>query len=363
MPATVSDSRAFFYLTMTPNFDFATALLDWFDQFGRKDLPWQQSPTPYHVWLSEIMLQQTQVSTVIDYYLRFIARFPDIHALADAPQDDVLALWSGLGYYARARNLHKTAQLVVANHGGTMPADLQQLTALPGIGRSTAGAILTLGYHQSFPILDGNVKRVLARYYAVEGWPGKKHVESVLWDYAEKLLPQQRIANYIQAQMDLGATLCTRSKPACERCPLQSACQAYALGRASHFPGKKPPKATPIRQTYWLVLQNDQGQVLLEQRPQTGIWGGLWSFPERVDTADLDVYCQQQWQLRLNSQSMLSPIQHVFSHFKLDIQPLLLRCESAGVTDKDRGNWYKIEDTLKLGLPAPVKSFLQSLQQ
>jgi A/G-specific adenine glycosylase len=348
---------------MTPTFDFATALLDWFDQFGRKDLPWQQSPTAYHVWLSEIMLQQTQVSTVIDYYLRFIARFPDIDALADAHQDDVLALWSGLGYYARARNLHKTAQIVVAEHAGKMPADLEQLMSLPGIGRSTAGAILTLGYHQRFPILDGNVKRVLARFYALDGWPGKKQVENQLWQYAEALLPTQRIANYIQAQMDLGATLCTRSKPACQRCPLQSACQAYALGRASDFPGKKPQKATPIRQTYWLVLQNDQGQLLLEQRPQTGIWGGLWSFPERTDTADLDLYCHQQWQLRLNSQNKLSTIQHVFSHFKLDIHPLLLRCESAGIADKDRGNWYKIEDTFKLGLPAPVKSLLQFLQQ
>jgi A/G-specific adenine glycosylase len=363
LPATVSGSRAFFYLTMTHAFDFATALLDWFDQYGRKDLPWQQSPTPYHVWLSEIMLQQTQVSTVIDYYLRFIARFPDIHALANAPQDDVLALWSGLGYYARARNLHKTAQLVVEHHGGAMPANLEQLTALPGIGRSTAGAILTLGYHQRFPILDGNVKRVLARFYAVDGWPGKKQVENQLWDYAEMLLPQHRIANYIQAQMDLGATLCTRSKPACQRCPLQSGCQAYALNRATDFPAKKPSKATPTRETYWLVLQNDQGQVLLEQRPQTGIWGGLWSFPELADTNELDIYCQQQWQLRLNSQSKLSPIQHVFSHFKLDIQPLLLRCESTGVADKDHGNWYKIEDTFTLGLPAPVKSFLQTLQQ
>lgn len=348
---------------MTHTLDFATALLDWFDQFGRKDLPWQQSPTPYHVWLSEIMLQQTQVSTVIDYYLRFIARFPDIHALASAPQDDVLSLWSGLGYYARARNLHKTAQLVVENHEGELPADLEQLISLPGIGRSTAGAILTLGYHQRFPILDGNVKRVLARFYAIDGWPGKTQVENQLWDHAEQLLPEQRIANYIQAQMDLGATLCTRSKPACQRCPLQSSCQAYALGRVSAFPGKKPKKVIPSRHTHWLVLRNADGQILLEQRPQTGIWGGLWSFPEMADTDDLAVYCQQEWQLQVISKTSLRPIQHIFSHFKLDIQPLLLHCESAGVADKDRGNWYKIEDTFKLGLPAPVKSFLQSLQQ
>lgn len=348
---------------MAQNFDFATALLNWYDQFGRKDLPWQQSATPYRVWLSEIMLQQTQVSTVIGYYQRFVARFPDIHTLATAPQDDVLALWSGLGYYARARNLHKTAQIVVAEYGGQLPADLEQLINLPGIGRSTAGAILTLGYHQRFPILDGNVKRVLARFYALDGWPGKKPVENQLWHYAESLLPQQRIANYIQAQMDLGATLCTRSKPACERCPLVSACQAHAIGRVTDFPGKKPKKTTPTRHTHWLVLQNDQNQLLLEQRPQQGIWGGLWSFPELATTEELDAYCQQHWQMQVQSCTALSPIQHAFSHFKLDIQPLLLRCESQSVADKDRGNWYKIEDTNSLGLPAPVKSFLQSLQQ
>lgn len=363
MPAPRIGSRAFFYPTMTQNFDIASALLNWFDQFGRKDLPWQQSPTPYHVWLSEIMLQQTQVSTVIGYYQRFITRFPDIQALAEAPQDDVLSLWSGLGYYARARNLHKTAQIAVAEHAGKMPTELEQLMSLPGIGRSTAGAILTLGYHQRFPILDGNVKRVLARFYAVDGWPGKKQVENQLWQYAEALLPKQRIANYIQAQMDLGATLCTRSKPACERCPLRAACQAYAMDRATEFPGKKPKKSTPRRHTYWLVFQNDQDELLLEQRPQQGIWGGLWSFPELATTDELELHCQQQWQLRVQSTTTLPSIQHVFSHFRLEIQPLLLRCESRGVADKDHGNWYKIEDTNSLGLPAPVKSFLQSLQQ
>ena len=347
---------------MSDKFNFASALLNWYDQHGRKDLPWQQSPTPYHVWLSEIMLQQTQVSTVIGYYQRFIERFPDIEKLANAGQDEVLALWSGLGYYARARNLHKTARVVRDEYQGTMPASLEQLTALPGIGRSTAGAIMTLAYHQRFAILDGNVKRVLARFFAVAGWPGQKKTENELWQLAETLLPRERIANYIQAQMDLGATLCTRSKPACERCPLQTDCRAYALGRQADFPGKKPRKTIPTRQTHWLVFQNEQGEVLLEQRPQQGIWGGLWSFPETADCSNITQLCQQQWQLKVLSQSELSPRQHVFTHFRLDIQPHLLQCRADGVADKDHGNWYKIEDTFGLGLPAPVKSFLKSLQ-
>lgn len=346
---------------MTQSFDFADALLHWYDRFGRKDLPWQQDPTPYHVWLSEIMLQQTQVSTVIGYYQRFTERFADIHALADAEQDEVLAFWSGLGYYARARNLHKTARIVAGEFNGQLPDTLDGLMALPGIGRSTAGAILTLGFHQCFPILDGNVKRVLARFFALDGWPGNKPVENKLWQYAEDLLPQRRIANYIQAQMDLGATLCTRRKPECSRCPLRAGCRAYALGKPTAYPGKKPGKTIPSRQTHWLVLQNEQGEVLLEQRPQQGIWGGLWSFPE-VDAADdLQQYCQQQWQLSIHSQSALTSLQHVFTHFKLEIRPLLLQCTVSGVADKDRGNWYRIEDTFKLGLPAPVKSFLKSL--
>lgn len=346
---------------MTTTFDFAQALLDWYDLHGRKDLPWQQSPTPYHVWLSEIMLQQTQVSTVIDYYQRFIRHFPDIETLATAKLDEVLAQWSGLGYYARARNLHKTASIVVNEFNGNMPSSLEALTDLPGIGRSTAGAILTLAYHQRFPILDGNVKRVLARFFAVDGWPGIKQVENRLWQYAEELLPQQRIANYIQAQMDLGATLCTRSKPDCQHCPLQTHCQAYSLSQPEAYPGKKPKKAIPTRQTQWLVMQNDLGEVLLEQRPQQGIWGGLWSFPEIRDGEAADSYCQQRWHVQIHGHRALPPLQHVFTHYRLEISPTLLQCSVNGVADKDYGNWYRIEDTFKLGLPAPVKSFLKSL--
>lgn len=345
---------------MSTTFNFADALLNWYDQFGRKDLPWQQSPTPYHVWLSEIMLQQTQVTTVIDYYLRFTRRFPDIRSLAQAKQDDVLAYWSGLGYYARARNLHKTAQIVVAEFAGEMPNTLEQLTALPGIGRSTAGAILTLAYHQPFPILDGNVKRVLARFDAISGWPGNKQVENKLWQRAEQLLPNRRIANYIQAQMDLGATLCTRSKPDCQNCPMQHHCQAFALGTPTAFPEKKPKKAVPQRQTHWLVLKNDQNEIYLEQRPQQGIWGGLWSFPEIDKAEDIDILCRQRFHINITQHQPLPHLQHVFSHFKLAIHPHLLQCRAEGIADKDNGNWYKIEDSLTLGLPAPVKSFLQS---
>ena len=346
---------------MTAKFNFSQALLNWYDQYGRKDLPWQQAPTPYHVWLSEIMLQQTQVSTVIDYYQRFTRRFPDLQTLATAQQDEVLAYWSGLGYYARARNLHKTAQLIVELYEGEMPASLEDLTSLPGIGRSTAGAIMSLAFHQRFPILDGNVKRVLARYFAVDGWPGVKQVENRLWSYAEQLLPETRIANYIQAQMDLGATLCTRTKPDCRHCPLKTDCQAHALGQPEAFPGKKSKKAIPIRKTSWLVLLNMSGEVLLEQRPQQGIWGGLWSFPEISDDENINHYCEQHWKIEVQSTTNLTPRQHVFTHFRLDIHPVLLRCRIKGVADKDQGKWYRIEDAYALGLPAPVKSFLKTL--
>ena len=346
---------------MNSPFVFASALLEWYDQFGRKDLPWQQQPTPYHVWLSEIMLQQTQVTTVIDYYLRFTQRFATIEQLAAASQDEVLSYWSGLGYYARARNLHKTAQIIVAEYHGQMPDNLEQLIGLPGIGRSTAGAIMALAHHQRYPILDGNVKRVLTRFFAVDGWPGNARVEKQLWQYADDLLPKKRIANYIQAQMDLGATLCTRTRPECQRCPLQSHCQAYQLGRQTDFPTKKPKTALPHRHIHWLVLENMQGEILLQQRPQQGIWGGLWSFPE-TDVADtITQQCQHSWQQHVESHTLLPPFQHVFSHYKLTIHPHLLRCQPQAIAETERGDWYTIEDALRLGLPAPVKSFLTSL--
>jgi len=342
---------------------FSKQLLSWFDLHGRKDLPWQQQPTPYHVWLSEIMLQQTQVSTVIPYYQRFTEQFNTINSLAEAAVDDVLALWTGLGYYARARNLHKAAIIMREQHHGEMPTNFDELIALPGIGRSTAGAILTLAHQQQFAILDGNVKRVLARYFAIEGWPGKKDIENQLWQKAELLLPTHRIANYIQAQMDLGATVCTRSKPRCNLCPLTSDCLAFKQGNPSDYPTSKPKKVIPHRQTHWLIAQINTGEVLLEQRPQQGIWGGLWSFPEVKDKGELDYHSQQLNLIEKNKVKLID-INHIFSHFKLTIHPYLIQCEQQTnhVAENNNLSWYKISDALRLGLPAPVKTVIQSLQ-
>lgn len=343
------------------DFSFSQRLLSWHDQHGRTDLPWQQDPTPYRVWLSEIMLQQTQVSTVIPYYHRFINRFPDNSSLAAASQDEVLSLWTGLGYYARARNLHRCAQLVAEQHQGQLPANLEALIALPGIGRSTAGAIMALAYHQTFPILDGNVKRVLARFYATDSWPGIKATEQILWQHAESLLPKKRIAAYIQAQMDLGATLCTRSKPNCDNCPLQSNCQAYAQGTPAAYPIPKPKKPIPTRQTYWLILRSEKGQVLLSQRPEKGIWGGLWCFPSFDDAISLEQYMQTIDATKLTDAQPRN-FRHIFTHFKLDIHPYLYQSKQSLLENiPDNMIWYKIEDALLLGLPAPVKKTLLTL--
>ncbi len=346
-------------------FNFSEELLTWFDHSGRKDLPWQQQPTPYHVWLSEIMLQQTQVSTVLDYYRRFTQHYNDVQSLANAPIDDVLALWTGLGYYARARNLHKTAVILVDKYNGQLPDDLDKLIELPGIGRSTAGAIMTLAYHQIFPILDGNVKRVLARYYAIEGWPGKKEIENKLWQCAEELLPTSRIANYIQAQMDLGATVCTRSKPSCETCPLQSNCRAFQHNLPQNYPTSKPKKIIPTRQTNWLIAQLKTGEILLEQRPSHGIWGSLWSFPETDSSKNIDSLCQDKLFVNMANITTQPYIRHVFSHFKLDIHPHLIQCSinNNRIAENKSLTWYKIGDALLLGLPAPVKLFLEQLQK
>jgi len=343
--------------------NFSSQLLAWFDLHGRKDLPWQQSPTPYHVWLSEVMLQQTQVSTVIPYYQRFTEKYPDLNALAHASIDDVLALWTGLGYYARARNLYKTANIVIEQHNAEMPQDLTELIALPGIGRSTAGAIMTLAHHQHFAILDGNVKRVLARYKAIPGWPGNKQVENKLWQIAEELLPTKRIAHYIQAQMDLGATVCTRSKPKCNICPLQTNCIAFQRDIPQNFPEAKPKKIIPTRKTNWLILQSDDGKVLLEQRPNTGVWGGLWSFPELDSIENSAEYCLNNFQTNIRYITAAPSFKHIFSHFKLDIHPHLFTVNqlSENISENNAASWYRISDALLLGLPAPVKTFLQSL--
>jgi A/G-specific adenine glycosylase len=343
---------------------FSEQLLAWYDQHGRKDLPWQQQPTPYEVWLSEIMLQQTQVTTVIPYYQRFTKRFPTVDDLAKADVDDVLSLWTGLGYYARGRNLHKAAKLIVEKHKSELPTDLAALIDLPGIGRSTAGAIMTLGHQKNYPILDGNVKRVLTRYFAIEGWPSKKDIENRLWQEAERLLPKQRIANYIQAQMDLGATLCTRTKPRCVDCPLQMDCAAFAEGKPTKYPTPKPKKTTPTKSTNWIISLNDQGEVLLTKRPDSGIWGGLWTFPELSDHTEINQFCLDHLAIYANKITAMPALHHVFSHFKLNIQPYLVNASinNYKVEENNHHDWYKIEQALRLGLPAPVKKILILLQ-
>src|SRR5688572_8905204 len=269
--------------TMIDADSFAGRLLAWFDVSGRLDLPWQHPRTPYRVWLSEVMLQQTQVRVVIPYFERFVSALPSVRALAEAPLDDVIALWAGLGYYARARNLHAAAKVCVEHHDGDLPRDLDALIALPGIGRSTAGAILAQAWGDRFPILDGNVKRVLARVHGIEGWPGLPAVEKQMWAIAEAQLPDDRLADYTQAQMDFGATLCTRADPACVLCPLQDECVALRTGRVAELPTPKPGKPLPERRAWMLWIEDAEGRVLLQRRPPTGIWGSMWSLPEHAD--------------------------------------------------------------------------------
>lgn len=342
---------------------FSKQLLAWYDQHGRKDLPWQQNPSPYEVWLSEIMLQQTQVATVIPYYQRFTKQFPTVDDLAKADIDDVLSLWTGLGYYARARNLYKAANRIVDEHQSQLPADIDALIDLPGIGRSTAGAIMTLGYHQNYPILDGNVKRVLTRYFAIEGWPSKKDIENRLWQEAERLLPKQRIANYIQAQMDLGATLCTRTRPRCNDCPMQLDCEAFKQGEPTRYPTPKPKKTTPTKTSHWIIALNENNEVLLNKRPNTGIWGGLWTFPEVAEESDIEQHCNDQLFIATDDIAALPSFQHIFSHFKLNIHPHIVTAAPHNnvLSENNNYNWYKIEKALTLGLPAPVKTLLTSL--
>lgn len=346
---------------------FSRAVLDWFDHHGRKTLPWQQDITPYRVWVSEIMLQQTQVSTVIPYYERFMARFPNIETLADASQGDVLHLWTGLGYYARGRNLHACAQTVVREHGGIFPSTVDGLEALPGIGRSTAGAIaaISMGVHAS--ILDGNVKRVLSRFYAVDGWPGSNSVQKELWLIADRLTPSKRVGDYTQAMMDLGATLCTRSKPECGRCPLQPQCLGYASGNPQQYPHSKPKKAKPEKHTALLIFENEQGEILLQQRPQKGIWGGLWSFPEHpVNTDELVIqnFASTELNARVHQHTTWASFKHTFSHYHLHIQPIHVQIERdqpSAPLEAENVCWYNPQKPLDLGLAAPVQTLINSL--
>ncbi|MEJ2767303.1 A/G-specific adenine glycosylase [Mycetohabitans sp. B46] len=359
--------------------DFAPRLIAWQRTHGRHELPWQRSRDPYRVWLSEIMLQQTQVSTVIPYYSRFLARFPHVHALAAAAADDVMALWSGLGYYTRARNLHRCAQVVVQQYGGVFPQTVEQLAALPGIGRSTAAAIAAFSFGVRSPILDGNVKRVLARIFGIDGFPGDKRVEKAMWALAESLLPAsgeasegirqyegapvEPIVAYTQGLMDLGATLCVRGRPDCGRCPFAHACVAHLTGRQRELPAARPRKAVPTRRTMMLVLRSAD-QVLLEKRPPLGIWGGLWSLPEAPDTDALAARAAQLGGVPVVL-TPLASLAHTFTHFRLEIEPRLAQLVGeprAAVRDAQADTaWVRLDAIGDYGLPAPVRKLLNAL--
>lgn len=340
--------------------NFAADLLVWYDAHGRKDLPWQHPRTPYRVWLSEIMLQQTQVATVIPYFARFAAALPDLRALAVAPADDVLALWSGLGYYSRARNLHRAAQLCVERHNGELPREFDALADLPGIGRSTAGAILAQAHGLRFAILDGNVKRVLARFHGVRGWPGTTSVERRLWNFAAEYTPHERLADYTQAIMDLGATVCSRAKPRCAVCPLASGCVARRDGLTAQLPERKPARAIPCRRTCMLLLRDADNRVLLERRPERGVWAGLWSLPE---TAAPDDATARLHELGCDAATLkaLPTFIHVFSHYRLDVQPLTARVRPRGVLERSDLRWCAAAEATRLGLPAPVRKLLSNV--
>lgn len=334
--------------------DFATRLLAWWRTHGRHDLPWQKERTPYRVWVAEIMLQQTQVGTVIPYFERFMAAFPDLPALACAHIDDVLAHWSGLGYYARARNLHAAALRCLEDNGSELPDDPEALEALPGIGRSTANAIVAQAHDRRAAILDGNVKRVLARHACIEGWPGRTAVLKALWGEAEARTPTDRARDYTQAVMDLGATVCTPRQPDCGRCPVATDCRARLTDRIDELPGAKPKRKRPQRDATLVIVENEGGEILLQQRPPTGIWGGLWSLPERDELGSLPA-----------GEALPPPqaIRHQFTHFTLDIRFERIRIGAAALVD-DRWDrrWLSTKDALDRGLPQPVRRALERLE-
>jgi len=345
---------------------FSEKLLCWFDQHGRKNLPWQKGINPYRVWVSEIMLQQTQVKTVIPYFEKFMQSFPTVKHLADAEQDEILKHWSGLGYYARARNMHAAAKMVCDEFDGEFPRDIETIQSLKGIGRSTGAAILSIAGNQSEPILDGNVKRVLSRVFAVEGWYGKASVLKKLWELAEQTTPKNRNADYTQAIMDLGATLCTRSKPRCEDCPLHADCVANADGTQADFPTKKPKKVIPEKQAIMLIIKNKSTDVLMLKRPPTGIWGGLWCFPQFETETDAKEWFANYAGDDFENASSSPILSHTFSHFKLHIQPLIITLEhpiNSTVMENQETLWYNINTEFDGGLAAPVTTLLNTLRE
>ena len=342
-------------------------MLDWYQKQGRKHLPWQQDKTPYRVWISEIMLQQTQVATVIPYYQKFMASFPNIMALANADEDNVLHHWTGLGYYARARNLHKAAKIITNDYNGCFPENIEQVVALPGIGPSTGGAILSLSLNKHHAILDGNVKRVLARCYLVEGHNAQAKYEKALWPIAQTLTPKNHVAHFNQSMMDLGAMVCTRSKPLCHQCPLQSSCLAFAGSEQANFPQKKPKKLIPVKSTIMVIprMQTKKAnEVLMEKRPPTGIWGGLWCFLEVSEKKDITKLLTKL-NLKETSQVEMAAFRHTFSHFHLDIQPIIIDCQfmtSQEINENNKQQWYDLNIEQSVGLAASTKKLISLLK-
>ena len=345
---------------MAADSPIAAALLDWHTRAGRHDLPWQHSRTPYRVWISEVMLQQTQVATVIPYYERFIQRFPDVTALAGGAVDEVLHLWSGLGYYARARNLHRAALRIRDEHGGEFPETFAGIAALPGIGRSTAGAILALSHGARFAILDGNVRRVLARYFGVAGARGERAGERRLWELSERCTPQTRVAEYTQAIMDLGATVCVRRRPLCVRCPLTRGCVAHRTGRQHELPAPRRASARPHRRVFMVVALRESGSVLLERRPEAGVWGALWSLPQFATATAATAFIRDS--LGAGAAQPLAAFEHAFTHFDLTITPLLVQAtDPARTVEEGASLWYNIREPARIGLPAPITALLSRL--
>jgi A/G-specific adenine glycosylase len=341
---------------------FSQPLLRWYDVHGRKNLPWQLPRDPYRVWISEIMLQQTQVHTVIPYFNRFIERFPVIHDLAQADEDTVLAYWSGLGYYSRARNLHKTAQIISKDFAGHIPENLQLLMTFPGIGPSTAAAILSQAYNHPTAILDGNVKRVLTRFFRIEGWPEKAAIKKVLWELADECMPQERCADYTQAIMDLGATCCTLKKPDCSQCPVQRDCQALKHKEQHLLPTKKTKKAIPVYQKQFLVLCNQEQMIFLEKKPPAGVWGGLWCLPSiDKDRCPLS-YIQQHYDIQGEQPKHLTSLKHRFSHFHLEIDAILIKATHLQTKEKKhKGQWFTKEKLTQVGIAKPITQILKHL--
>lgn len=345
---------------------FHKLILRWFDQHGRKTLPWQQNKTPYRVWISEIMLQQTQVNTVIPYFERFMQYFPDLSSLANAHEDEVLHLWSGLGYYSRARNLRRAANMIMQQFGGQFPQQTDELKQLPGIGPSTAGAIRSIAFEQPAAILDGNVKRVLARFHGITHPINEKSVENSLWELAEHYLPTNRVADYTQAMMDLGATLCTRSKPQCDRCPLTKHCCAQQQGMTDIIPINKKTRELPTRIATFIIIKNNK-QVLLQKRRSAGIWGGLFSFPEIAGVPERDTvrqFCRQHFHITIRAFYLLKPFRHTFSHYHLDIHPVVINLKKTGMIDMVHNQqiWYNPHHPESVGLPTPVQAIMRGLE-